>query len=286
MKKSVYIFFIATGLIAISAAEYKSAGPPGCFAGEPPNNTNCTSCHTGASVNSGTASILFDLGGADTGYVPGATYNITVSVKKVGMQAAGFQFTALQSNDNTKTPGTITLSDPTRTQKVDPSNPHVQGCGLFNKVYVEHTFQGITSSSGESIWGFKWQAPQSYVGDINFYTAVLESDFSGDEFGDKVYTKKLTSKGKTTSVGMLGSQDESIHIFPNPVVTAFNIATANFSIKKVDIVNTQGVLVKSIKVSSVNRDSLKVDAEDLASGVYFVIIHGEEGKSVKKIIVQ
>src|ERR1044072_6027877 len=109
MRKKMLSCCLLMGTVALTAAQYKSAGPPGCYAGEPPNNNNCTSCHTDYPVNSGTATVQLDLGGADTGYVPGQTYPLTVSVKKTGMPAAGFQLTVLQDSDNTRSPGTITL---------------------------------------------------------------------------------------------------------------------------------------------------------------------------------
>ena len=76
-------------MVLSSAGSYKSAGPPGCFAGEPPNNTNCTSCHTDYTVNSGQATVLFNMGGADTGYVPGATYQVSITIRNAGMSVAG-----------------------------------------------------------------------------------------------------------------------------------------------------------------------------------------------------
>lgn len=287
MKKILYIIGITAGVALLSSAgSYKSAGPPGCFAGEPPNNTNCTSCHTDFTVNSGGATVLFDVGGADTGYVPGATYNITVSVKKAGMGVAGFQFIALQDNDNKKSPGTVTLDDPARTQKVDPANPHVQGCGLFDKVYIEHTYQGITlTGTDENSWTFKWKAPDDHVGDISFYMAAVEADNSGDEFGDYVYTRKAVSKGKPNSVNSIDAV-EGISLYPNPASAVLYINAGVYRLNTIILMNMQGAVVRQYDIKHSSRqDNHVIDLNAVTHGVYFVQLQGDDLHVVKKVVV-
>ncbi|HRE96966.1 MAG TPA: hypothetical protein PK637_09385, partial [Flavobacteriales bacterium] len=246
MKRAIYSAILLCGLLCVTSAIPKSGGPPGCHAGEPPTSLNCTACHTDNPLNSGTANIMFDLGGADTGYVPGNTYTITVAVEKPGMLAAGFQFIALQNTNLNFSPGTISISDPARTQTVDPGNPHVQGCNLLQKVWVEHTYQGINSdANGESRWSFQWQAPATDVGDITFYLATLESDYNGDETGDFVYTQSVLSPGQNTSTSTVSSP-ENLILFINPLTSKLHIKCECREIKKIEIRNISGTIVKRI----------------------------------------
>jgi hypothetical protein len=288
MKRITYIVFILAAVVVLSAGIQKSAGPPGCHAGEPPNNFNCTSCHSDFPVNTGDANILFDVGGADTGYIPGKTYNITISVKKTGMMAAGFQFIALQDNNLSTSPGSITLTQPSRTQKVDANNPHVQGCGLLQKVWVEHTYQGITSdASGESLWKFDWKAPDNYVGNITFYLAALETNYDGEVTGDYTYTRSISSPDVTTNVIQLDKPFADLMIFPNPATSKLWFKTGVHGIQKIELLNMQGKLIKQLdNTLQENTTDLQLDLSGIRPGVYFVAIQGKEANAVRKILIQ
>src|SRR5258707_323376 len=93
----------------------KSAGPPPYYAGEPLGFGNCTAsgCHDGitGTPNIGNATVKLDLGLAESGYMPGQKYTVTISVSKTGMRRAGFQIIALKDNDNSISPGRVSLTD-------------------------------------------------------------------------------------------------------------------------------------------------------------------------------
>jgi hypothetical protein len=154
-------------------------------------------------VNSGTAEFSLSLGGAESGYAPGQVYTVTVTLAKAGMQAAGFQIIALLDSDLSRTPGNITLTDPSRTQKVDVNNPHAHGaCTLGEKVWVEHTYDGIFSdANGQSTWSFQWAAPDEDLGSVTFYAAGLETDFDLTQDGDLTYELSTTIGSPSTGVG-------------------------------------------------------------------------------------
>jgi hypothetical protein len=289
MKKIVYLLFIICFAVVMFSGVEKSAGPPGCHAGEAPNFFNCTVCHSDNPVNTGSANITFDLGGADTGYIPGHTYDINISVKKTGMLAAGFEFIALQNNSLSVSPGTITLTNPVRTQKVDPSNPHVQGCALQQKVWVEHTFQGILSDAfGESLWSFKWKAPSTPVGSITFYLAALQTNYNGDEFGDYVYTRSLTANSVGVGIEELQNPLSDLMIFPNPATSKLIIrSNSTVAIQRIELLNLYGKSIKQFEnIASSNDQDIVIDLSGINSGVYFAIIHGKGARTVKKIMIQ
>jgi hypothetical protein len=281
MKKILNVIFGIITFFALTAGVEKSAGPPGCHANEPPNNTNCTSCHTGV-INQGTAQVDLNLNGAEVSYIPGQTYTFTVSVKKTGMQDAGFQFIALQNNNNAVSPGTITLIDPTRTQKVDISNPHLQGCSLLQRVWVEHTFQGITSNmQGESIWSFQWKAPETNVGAITFYLAALETNSNGDETGDLAYTRSITSSAvvNTSEEAELLKNSTLVYINKNKLHIDSDLST----IENITISDIHGKELNKQSLFLNDKNKLTMDVDELARGLYIVIIKSKQSLVVKKI---
>lgn len=194
----------AFSLAAREAWLPKSAGPPACFSGEPPRHSTChtSGCHADFPVNSGGATLLLDLGGAEGGYTPGQLYTIRVALTHAGLARGGFQAIALQDNKDTLSPGTITLTEPLRTQRIDRNFPHADtGCTIYSKVWVEHTDFGIDDPIQDTIrWRFHWQAPSTDVGTITFYAAAVEANSDLDPTGDHVYSLSRTISSPSTSI--------------------------------------------------------------------------------------
>lgn len=271
------------------SVEQKSAGPPGCFAGEPPNFTNCTYCHSGAAVNSGTANIGFDLGGAELGYVPDSTYTITLSVQKAGMEAAGFQFIALQNNNQNNSPGVITLTDPTRMQIVDVNNPHAQGCSISQKKWVEHEYAGILSNTaGLSQWSFLWKAPSTDVGTISFYFAGLESNYNLGDDGDFVYTRSASAPFLPSSIQSLHDISHQVLVYPNPtVLELFVEVTDAIAWEKIELIDLNGRVAKNYTSNGLifNGKNLQLDLLGIQSGIYILSLQSDKYQVNKRVLV-
>jgi hypothetical protein len=288
IKRHILFFFFASlAVFIMTSAIQKSSGPPGCYSGEPPNTSNCTSCH-GGQPNTGSAEILFDLGGAELGYVAGQEYTINVSVKNNGMQAAGFQVIALQENNNTISPGIFTLVEPSRTQKIDRDNPHAHNCGILDRVWITHRFQGIMSDeNGESTWSYKWTAPEDYVGNINFYLAALEADYDLTEAGDFTYTRTLTSPGEISNIANAKLFSQQLILFPIPASNLLKVKSESHQINKIQILNVHATLIKEVELinsSALNEVNITLDA--FSSGVYLVRVFSLDGlDATKRILV-
>ncbi len=179
----------ALALVGKEALVPKSAGPPACFSGEPPRNSTCqnSGCHTDFPLNSGGASLLLDLDGAENGYDLGQLYKVKVALTIPGLVRGGFQVIAMQDNNDTISPGTFTLTQSLRTQRIDRNFPHADtGCGIYSKVWIEHTDYGIDDPILDTIrWEFDWRAPVQDVGSITFYAAAVDAnaDLHVDEAG-------------------------------------------------------------------------------------------------------
>lgn len=285
LKRITYIIASAVILLVFTNGVTKSNGPPGCFAGEPPGNKTCNNCHSGI-INSGTALVDMQLDGAETNYIPGKVYTFTISIKKTGMQVAGFQFIALQNNNTSVSPGTITLTDAAKTQRVDQNNPHVHGsCGMLQKVWVEHTLAGTYSNpQGENVWSFQWQAPATDVGGITFYLAALEANNDSENDGDATYTRSVTTS-VITGLSELENLETYSQAYYNIYQKSIVVSSEKQSLKKIEILSIQGERVFSKNLVPEESNNLQINTQHIANGLYLIVLHSENQSIVKKIII-
>lgn len=78
-------------------------------------------------------------------------------------------------------------------------------------------------------------------------------------------------------------QSNEVTIFPNPVCDQTLHIQSPFPIHHVSVLNQQGIKVQSIQ--GFNR--LTIDEElKLSSGLYFLLVQGDDQKAIKRLIVQ
>ena len=158
-------------------ASADAGGPPAGRTGAP-GETTCSSCHDGA-VSNGQFTIS-----APQGYVPGQTYQITVthSTTDLTRMRWGFELTALINSNNTKA-GDLALINTLTTRLRNNAGPGSA------RQYVEQngggTFVGQTLGAN---WTFNWTAPATNVGPITMYAAGIQADNDGDTGGDATLT--------------------------------------------------------------------------------------------------
>lgn len=162
------LFISALCFLSLSVFTYTNS-PPSANAGEP-TGTNCTSCHAGTAITSGTNWNDINISGLPaTGYVPGTVYTLTVSGGAAATSKNGFQVTCLTaSNANA---GSIAAGTGTTTS--------ISG----GRTYISHS----TSNSGT--WSFNWTAPIAGSGTVTFYTCYNATNSNSGTGGDAVYTK-------------------------------------------------------------------------------------------------
>jgi len=300
MKKTYIAFILLSAIVLFSSLQLdepnghgtgnsrKSAGPPSCYAGEPPNLTTCAAsgCHDGFALNSGSAQLNLDLGGADNTYTFSQQYTVTVSLSRTGLLRGGFQIIAMQDNNISTSPGIITLTQLTRTQRVDAAHPHTGGCATQNKVWIEHTSNGIDDVVNDTIsWQFNWQAPSTDVGTITFYLAAVDADVDLDNTGDYVYSLSKTITATPTSI-VNAIADNNMKIFPNPASNTLNIQTDNLqtAIKEIRMYDMTGCAVFNHTSFAINNTA--IDVSNLSTGLYFLHITSSNGERIVKKIVK
>ncbi len=184
IKSSIFIL----GILGVSTFQIhsSSSGNSSPRTGAP-NESTCTSCHTGNSLQtSGTNHGRIKLTGNFTGngYIPDSTYRIVLSYKETGKSKFGFMVTAL--NKNNTAAGTFTSLN----NRTGTFSSTVSGSARY---YVEHSSQGTGAVATDSAaWVFEWTAPSSNVGNVNFYIALNVADNNGGTGGDVIYNKTIS----------------------------------------------------------------------------------------------
>lgn len=174
------------GMMSISLITMtNTGGPPGGYTNAP-SESNCTSCHPGGLVTSGTNFNSVSLTGGFTGggYIPDSTYTINLGYTQSGKTKFGYQLTCLNSN-NTMAGSFATISGNNKSSITSGSF----GGGV--RSYMRHTSAGTSAPSGTQTWSFTWTAPSTNVGPVTFYTVVNSTDAAGSQSGDVIIAKEF-----------------------------------------------------------------------------------------------
>jgi hypothetical protein len=167
--------FLFIALLFISYTSYNNASsPPTGMTGAPGEN-NCTNCHAGSAITSGSAWDAINIAGLPAnGYAPGTTYTLIINGSSAATAKNGVSLTAL-SPTNTMA-GSFTAGT---------GNSILIGSG---RNYMSHNGAGTSLSS----FSFNWTAPATGVGTVTFYTSFMGTNSNNNNSGDLVYAKSFT----------------------------------------------------------------------------------------------
>jgi hypothetical protein len=282
MKK---IILFASSLCAIAVASVlqspdahsRSAGAPAQHAGAPADNSGQTcsksGCHNTNPATDRDGMVSSNV--PETGYIPGETYSITVSVEQAGISKFGFQATAQDEAGNLQ--GSYVFTNPTETQ-----HPTIGSASILTK-YITHTAAGNTTSTpGSKSWSFDWVAPAAGTGEVNFYCAVNCANGNGNNSGDQIFKDVLTLQESISTSLNLNDANDLNHVFPNPS-----------SGQQVQIVVPQNASVviydatgKLVMQSTMTKGQNTIDVSALESGVYFMSFEQNGKRQIKRFLRQ
>lgn len=274
MKKLFTLIFIAiAGLVVADILNEQgqavATGSPGEF--------DCTSCHTGNSVNSGTGSITISSPNMPNWqYVPGQVYQIDVTVAQTGAPLFGFGFEALRTSNNTNG-GTFQITNSAstflKTGFINGSNRtnvvHKKNGGLSNDL---HTFS------------FNWTAPATNIGNIIFYSAGNAANNQGDTLGDFIYkTQQLITPSIT---GLNEIKTPAISVYPNPATDFINVTLPESQTEiSYSIKDLSGKIVDQGKTFNPLGKSFSVNlSETLKEGIYFIEVNNGVDHYIQKFV--
>lgn len=267
------VMTIALMLDSTNTYSEPSGAPERC-SGSPADGQTCanTDCHNGTATERD-GMITSDI--PSTGYIPGTVYTISVSITQSGVAKWGFAISPQTDAGNVI--GTLAITSTTTTQLKSSGN------------YVTHKTAG-NSGSGSKSWSFHWTAPSAGTGDVPFYASVMAANNNGNENGDATFTDVYTvSEDITASIGSSLESNSEFEINPNPIEG--NELHISFSANagetaSIRILSMNGALVKEINhaVSSTGNQSLTVQTDDLAKGVYLIQVQTLAGTKSSRVI--
>jgi len=223
-------------------------GPPAGNTGSPLDGQNCTQCHGFLPAGNLPGWISSNI--PDYGYTPGETYTITVTAHSIVAAKMGFQIT---SETQFEKMGTFIISDPDRTQ-------------LRGSTSVTHTTDGTVVTQLPASWSMNWVAPVPGSGEVNFYTAVNQTNNDNTNDGDLIFVSSLSVFEAVIGIPELLDNRVS-QIYPNPAHEYINLGLPLQS--EVHIINYMG---REVMYYSSREELLKIDISRLTKGIYYVQI--------------
>ncbi|MDP3929634.1 MAG: T9SS type A sorting domain-containing protein [Bacteroidota bacterium] len=164
-----------------------SGGPPAGYTGAP-GESNCTGCHSGTPITSGTTwndLTLTRTGGLST-VLPNASNTLTLNLASSVSTDFGFQLCVLpgSATGTSSSLGTFSVGTNSDIQTTTSTSP--------SRVYLMQTASGVSASSGSKSYTFNWQTPSSFAGGATFYLAFNEADGNSSSSGDNIYIKTFS----------------------------------------------------------------------------------------------
>lgn len=271
---------IALGLsVALSTDLYSNlAGAPVARSGAPFENSCATSsCHSGT-LNSGPGGVTIESDASGNTWVPGQTYNLTVTVTQTGIQRWGFEVLSGYSAIQNLSIGTTLLTNTNETQIKTFSN----------KKYVTHRTNGSFGSTDLKVWNFQWEAPATDAGDVTFYVAGNAANNNGQRTGDQIYTSSLTLFNNAVGVEEATAGLNAMQVFPTTVQDFVTVRLVNAHLQQLDLrlmnMNGQEVAHWVRKPALGSNFEENFDISAMPRGLYVLEAKGEVLHEVVKIV--
>ena len=187
-------------LVAGAALAFSSGPPDGRT--NAPGEGNCTACHSTFPLNSGSG--MLELAGLPESYMPGETYDLTLTLSDPDAMRWGFELTILE--DGGTSTGAIIATD-----------AGTQTSTAGDRVYLKHRSSGTypgTPVSGS--WVFQWTAPDAGAGNITLYAAGNGANNNGANSGDRIYATFFGS-----------AEETNVPVFDTPLAVILHGAAPN-----------------------------------------------------------
>lgn len=285
-KKTIAVIAVAAILPALISTKPKTSGGHPSTTGGPSEQTCAQSgCHSSASVDPGTGVNTLIFPTADSTYVPGQTYSITLGVKKTGITKFGFEFVALEDSNETST-GQLVVTDANRTHIIS---------GTINgktRKYMTHSTDGTPALTTDSTnWSFDWTAPSSNVGTITFYYITNCTNDNGANTGDALYESSFQIKPQTSSSikDMVDGGDIAVAYIQSNHSININYMLKLSSKVTINLFDLQGKNLESVEYNtvSVGKHSHNIElGKNISSGIYNLSLIVNNQTINKKIFIQ
>ena len=261
IKKITTTLFISLLSMVSYNSISSSNGPPTGYTSAPSEN-NCTSCHSGSLISSGSNWNNISLSGnfSGNGYLPDSTYTIKIAYSQSGINKWGFEATILDAT-NTKAGTLVTASG--RTQKSSTS-----------REYVYQTSSGTASTSTNATdWTFTWKAPSKNIGPLTVYVNLNAANGDNGDGGDQIYAKKFTINPSSLIPTADGSCADSVTC----IGTTINLKGTSTAVTGNEKYNWS-LVSGTPNASNVQNPTIKYSG----AGTYLAILTVNNGKATSK----
>jgi hypothetical protein len=158
-------------------------GPPLGFSGGF-GEDHCQACHNSEKLNVSPGTVTIS---APERYSPGKVYTVTVTLKRPGLKAGGFMFTARFEDDSTQA-GTLALGDGQQGRIKIVDDRGIQ--------YAYHSRAGTELTGTHTVrWTLRWTAPEGNRA-VLFHVASNAANADDTPSGDFIYTSRTRSRGR------------------------------------------------------------------------------------------
>ncbi|MCP4521628.1 MAG: T9SS type A sorting domain-containing protein [Cytophagales bacterium] len=226
------------------------------------SHQSCSVCHSGGNYSPSMTISLKKDGNAVTTYEPGETYQLEFNIAATGSPAAyGMQAVAIVDKDDSNA-GVLTAD-------ITP-NTHISG-----DTYFEQS-QRNTNSKFEA----SWRAPAAGTGSVSFIGIGLAVNGSGTS-GDEATSEVTLSIQENISTSTLEGTNTTVSVYPNPTNKTLNVVLSNPS--NISLVDQLGNVNINIEGSTGEQT---INVEDLAPGVYNLIISNDAEVIKERVVIQ
>lgn len=281
MTRSVpYLVASAAVGIFFGSAALNSNGKEG-RTGSPGELTCRDGCHNTFALNSGEGSIVLTSNMPNWQYVPGTTYQMSVTVALSSSSKFGVGLEAL--SDANVDAGTLVVTDAASTQI---KNHSISGGIRRNLV---HTTNGGLGTGSKS-FNFDWVAPSTNVGPVTFYFAGNASNSGNNMSGDRIYTgTRVATPATTVSVADIEALSEGLEVGPNPFADRISVSyyAPEGGAAEVRIMDLGGRLVHSTSLppTTSGRHAAELSGlELLPEGALFLHVTVDGRTQVKRVV--
>lgn len=276
MKKYLTLAVLPMAAFIVFTAETASDNGKAGYTGSP-NELLCDDCHDAYAINTGGGSVVLSSANMNNWeYVPGQTYNMTLTVARADNPLFGLGLEALDAADNNA--GTLTITDAASTQI------KTKLVGTVSRRNVVHQLDGGATPDSKD-FNFSWTAPATDIGPVTFYFAGVASNADGDEtIGDYVYNgTQVITPANTTGLGSVSGRTFSV--FPNPAADRISVRVKGAA--GIRLIDATGNAVRTLNQTAEATETLILDQLDLLPrGMYLLEVEQAGTRSLEKVILQ
>jgi hypothetical protein len=184
MKKAFTLLFVISALL-VSYVAYTNQGNPPAARTNAPGEGNCTGCHSGSLITSGTvwSNATLTTSTSLGSLQPNTSYTMNLTFADPSSSKYGFQLVALPSGAGASTASIGSLTSGTGSQ--------TQSSG--GRSYLNQTSTGTSVINNTKTWTFTYTTPTSFNGNIVFHTVLNATNSNNSSSDDDVYYKAFSA---------------------------------------------------------------------------------------------